>query len=265
MRIVHRISERVDSRIRREFARAGVEVGEGFVTFEICESDARWPQVAALLERLQSLTLVRTEFTERERRDAKWLAMSSTWLHGYPMPDEDNGYMEMTYDPTRCCGKCGLGLVQRAPFRMAREPRWGRRHVLQLNWVFDQYFVKPEVWQAVFRKYGIECMPVIHNRTGQELKSVVQLQIDVVAPERLVVKEERCNTCPACGVPKYEPHTRGKFPGFASEVVGPHALKTQEIWGSGHRAFGEVLVSQELYGAIAAARLRGVRFEPLAR
>jgi len=234
------------------------------VTFEICESDARWPQVAALVEQLQSLDMVRTEFTQRERSDAKWLAMWSTWFHGYPKPDADNGYREMTYDPTRCCQKCGVGLRQRAPFRMAGEPRWGRRQVLQLNWVFDEYFVKPEVWEAVFRGYGIECTPVIDHGTGKELKSVVQLRIDVIASERLVVKEERCNTCPACGVRKYEPHTRGKFPGFASEVGGPHALKTQEIWGSGHGAFRQVLVSQELYGAIAAAKVRGARFEPLA-
>ena len=47
---------------------------------------------------------------------------------------------------------------------MKAEPKWGRRGVLQLNWVFDEYFATPEVWASFFEPHGIECRPVMNTR-----------------------------------------------------------------------------------------------------
>ena len=44
-----------------------------------------------------------------------------------------------------------IGAKQVSPFRMKESPNWGRRSILQMNWLFDEYFVKPEVWNAVFQ------------------------------------------------------------------------------------------------------------------
>ena len=64
---------------------------------------------------------------------------------------------------------------------MKGEPRWGRRSVLQLNWVFDEYSATPEVWNAVFRPIGVESMPVL-GRRGKVLTTVVQMVIDERVP-----------------------------------------------------------------------------------
>jgi len=70
-----------------------------------------------------------------------------------------------------------MGLVQKAPFRMRGEPKWGTKHILQMNWVFDEFFVRIEVWDKVFRKFGIEKLPVVQHKTDKPLESVVQLKV----------------------------------------------------------------------------------------
>lgn len=54
------------------------------------------------------------------------------------MPDYKAGYLMTTYGGTGC-GVCGVGQLQKAPFSMRAEPKWGRRHMMQLNWVADDW------------------------------------------------------------------------------------------------------------------------------
>jgi hypothetical protein len=64
-----------------------------------------------------------------------------------------------------------------------------------MNWLFDEYFVKPEVWNAVFQPLGINCRRVLLHRTGQELESVLQLDIPKLVPLQMASKAfeyERC-------------------------------------------------------------------------
>jgi hypothetical protein len=143
---------------------------------------------------------------------------------------------------------------------MRGEPRWGRRSILQLNWIFDEYFVTPEVWQAVFEPRGIASRPVT-NRRGIELRTVVQL---VVAEEVGLQTDGLAQaTCAACGRIKYLPVTRGPLPPLTSEPTG-HMAKTRELFGSGARAFREVLVSQALRRDLQSGGVRGASFTPVA-
>jgi hypothetical protein len=135
-----------------------------FLNLRVYEEAREWPHVEALLRRYQAIDICRTEFAPAELRGASWLEVRPDWHHGYPMPDDDGGYLRATYDLGQYCATCGAGTVQRAPFRMRAEPKWGRRSILQLNWVFDQYFVRPDLHEGVFAPLGVESLPVLHHR-----------------------------------------------------------------------------------------------------
>lgn len=267
MKIVHRISINSTPDIQRELAAMSVFVGKGdpvtsgLVAFDVDESHAAWPRLKEWIERRNALDVVSTKFSAAEIGKARWLELEAEWHHGYPQPNElEFGYRAVTYDLTDYCEGCGIGLRQKAPFRMKSEPKWGRRGILQLNWVFDEYFVTPEVWAGVFKPYGVAKREVL-GTGGAELKTVVQLvvgqEIDIVTQGLL------SENCAACDRVKYAPVARGYFPALVSEPQG-HMVKTRQYFGSGASANHCVLISQDLASALASENVRGASVRPVA-
>ena len=268
MQIVHHVYLEADDKTRREFDRLGVTVefvaGRGItrdhVVFDISESDQSWPDVQAWISKRPHVESVSPSFSEAEVAAARWLELLPDWHHGYPQPEDDFGYRELTYDLSAFCWTCGIGAIQKAPFRMRREPRWGRRGILQLNWVFDEFFVTPEVWATIFEPHGIARRPVL-KRGGAELQGVVQLDVG----EQVDIRTEglEAETCPACGRVKYLPIKRGPLPEFVDDPSG-HMATTRESFGSGASAHHAVVLSRELGAAIRSANVRGASVHPVA-
>lgn len=103
----------------------------GFVAIDLYENDPHWVEVSDVLNRLDVVDMAYTVFRRHEIESAAWAAVTPTWHHGYPQPQDD--YVSATYDIQGYCSNCGTGLVQNAPFRMRREPRWAGKQILQLN------------------------------------------------------------------------------------------------------------------------------------
>jgi len=265
MDVVHQISLSATADDRRELEQLGValpppvEIPKGFVSFRVRESDPIWPRVSDWIRSYQPLDVVWTVFDKGELEAARWLVMRPTWHHGYPQPEDDFGYLKVIYDLSQYCPECGVGARQRAPFRMKREPKWHGRGILQLNWVFDEYFVIPEVWNTVFRPFGTDRMDVL-DRKGDVLTTVTQL----VVPDEvnLHVGDLPAERCHACGRSKYEPVVRGRLPAMVRPPAA-HMARSAESFGSGRRAYHEVIVSNELARRIRAEGIRGVSFVPL--
>lgn len=264
MKIIHRVSFNRDRDIRNRFEDLGVKlkVGDILAVFEASESDPGWSAIQAVLDECRCLDLVRTEFTKDELEKSSLLMMRPGWISGYPMPDTDFGYRQATYDLIDYCSHCGIGFRQKAPFRMRGEPKWGKYHVLMLNWVFDEYFVRPGVWEGVFRKYGVDCMPVLKNKAGQPLETIVQLKIDTYATASLKMGAVPYETCPTCHRTKFLPHRRGPLPPFPARQDAD-IFKTREYFGSGALAHREVIVSSRLFREITNNKLKGAQFCPV--
>ena len=245
-----------------ELALLGVEVATtGLVTFQVDEMHPSWPELRVWIARRRAADVVTTAFSGEELAAARSLELVPDWQHGYPQPDESIGYLTATYDLTEYCATCGVGLRQAAPFQMKGEPAWGRRDVLQLNWVFDEFFVTPRIWLAVFESFGVERRIVMTPR-GDELETVVQLVIDDevdIATEGL-----EPHACSSCGRTKYNPVARGPFPRILSEPGGALA-KTRQWFGSGSAAHHRVVVAQEVRRALDAKNVRGVSYRPVER
>jgi len=234
--------------------------GNPFVAFDIAEDHPNWEQVRTLLQHWDiSEGHVRTEFSKQEISDADWLEIGA-WHHGYPQPDEDVfGYRQVTYDLTDWCEQCGAGKRQKAAFQMKGEPKWGQNGILQLTWIYDELFVRPEVWSSIFEPHGIGFRPV-QNTKGAELKTVVQLVVE----EHVGVETEGLpfERCPRCERVKYLPVARGSFPPLKSQPMKAMA-KTLEYFGSGGQADQRVVISQALAKTLASNKVRGPSLRPV--
>ena len=141
---------------------------------------------------------------------------------------------------------------------MKSAPSWGTRSILQVNWVFDEYFVRPKIWEEVFKPYGVGALRVLHHRTGVEIDSVVQLVTHNLA--EVDVERLGGEVCASCARVKYLPVTRGFPPNPLGEFSG--LAKSSQYFGSGANAFRLVLASKALYESIKASGIKGVAFSP---
>src|SRR5258706_13520300 len=116
MHIVHRISLSTTKEDQEELSAFGVDAGEGFVTFEVTESHPKWSALALWIERRKPVDMVSTRFLPEELHAASWLEMVPSWHHGYPQPEEEFGYLLITYDLSQFCQESRIGAVQTDPF-----------------------------------------------------------------------------------------------------------------------------------------------------
>lgn len=230
------------------------------MSFDVNEASEAWPALKVWIERRRAADLATTRFSAAEIAEARWLEVVPDWHYGFPQPkQDDSGYLAVTYDVTDYCARCGIGLKQKAPFQMKSEPKWGRNGLLQLNWIFDEYFAKPDVWATVFRPFGIGTRPV-NSTKGAELKTVVQLIVD--GEVGVVTDGLTAQKCVTCERVKYVPVTRGPLPPLTSEPAAA-MVKTTEYFGSGAGASKQVIVSKALAHGLSSHHVRGVSLKPV--
>ena len=261
MDVIHHIGVRATEADIVDLRRFGVAIEAGLTAFDVAETSPHWDEIRVWIERRRSVDVVYTRFTDAELESASWLAMQSSGQAGYPETNpDDDGYLAATYDLSEFCEACGIGLRQKEPFRFKKDPKLRRTSIRQLNWVFDEYFVHRELWEAVFRPRGIERRPVVNIR-GAEIDAVVQLVVDATVPiETQDLPYERCQRCDRV---KYQVIVKGAFPRVA-ELPKTAMVKTSEWFGSGGSAYRAVLVSQDVRRGLLSEGARGVHFIPVA-
>lgn len=275
MRVIHRVTLVDEPERRSMLASLGVRFGTPesplvrVLWFDIEEADPAWGQLRTIIPKWNiedgcnpaNLGMVHAEFSKRELEAAPFLQVFA-WLNDYPQPSDDCGYRKLTYDLANYCSTCGIGKTQIAPFRLKSEPKWGKRRIMQLNWVFDEFFVHPEVWEQLFRPVGINCIPVLEHNTGKPLQTVVQLQIDEVATSALSMADQPSEMCSICARKKFVPITGKFFPPFTSKQSG-NLFKTQECFGSGASAWNATVASSSVYRAVQGLKLSSMTFVPM--
>jgi|GEM_PF-3257966 len=256
MRIYHRIAPINNVPYLRALAGVGIEIDprKGFVN--VYEDESRWQAVERVLAEFELISKASAEFTEDERLHAKYLYTGADWRFDYPQPED--GYMSITYDDASMCPNCHKEWVQRAPYQTKREPSWGRRSFFSFNWAFGSIFVKTEVYEQVFRPFGVDFLPLYLYRQETVVEGVVQLMPTEsvhVDPSGLISE-----ICPLCGKPTYNHPTRTFWP----KVLNAHGpvVESIEWFGSGASANHLFLISQDIYRQIKD--LRGLYFKPCA-
>jgi len=274
MQIIQRISFNPTHRAKiiKRFQKLGIkmtEVGDRKIAmlycFDISEDDPLWPEVKEIL--LSSGIQPgpsRTVFTKKELTSAEWVLVQPHFLLGYPMPDLDGTWRNISFNAGKECPECGIGIEQIAPIHLKREPKSRNNNFMGTFWTYD-LFARPEVFDIMKQKEikGFETIPAIHYRLLTHLKTIKQLKVNheqrpCIIDDNLV----RDNT--ACGHVKYNVLTRGmmKFSRDAFSKV-PDLMRTHEWFGSGHSAFQLVLGSAKFAQIYLECKWRGLYLAPL--
>ncbi|MGH7786555.1 MAG: hypothetical protein ACRERC_06785 [Candidatus Binatia bacterium] len=299
MRINHRIAARHDDPFWGGIDRLGIDYDRGnpdnvlrlaVSVLNVTEDHPQWPHVERLVaEHRLGPHLIENHFTKGEVDAAEWLSMSALGHHGYPQPEDDFGFINATYDVSNLCHLCGIGGVQKAPFRLRAEPKASRSQFLQLNWVFDEFFVRSGARQglAAAGLTGFDLQPALLHSKNTPSAEVEQLSILSLLPPALDSAELQIVTCkerneewessllqtsapnrtevpPYCGRVKHHLEHRGPLRFSRGAFVGaPDVVRSTEWFGSGANAFHLVLVSGRFRKVVSAAKWRGLSFEPL--
>src|SRR5262245_53037953 len=70
-------------------------------------------------------------------------------LRGYPQPERDMEYRRVVYADK--CLRCGIFARQIAPFRLKKASRSSPSGLIQLNWVFDAFFLPPAIAEELLK------------------------------------------------------------------------------------------------------------------
>lgn len=260
MNIIHRITLTVDQNIKTTLSKYGFNVQLGCESIDIDEEHAAWVELKPLLREWRALDIERTKFSEPELNKAEYLCLLPDWHWGYPQPEDDFGYLNISYDLSNYSEKSGIGKIQKAPIRIKGEPKWGKKQILQLNWIFDIYFAQPNVWETIFKPFEINSMPVIEHKTNKPCKNILQLMPQ--ATIKLDMADYPNEICTNTGIAKYIFPRRGYFPAL-KEKCAMNYMVSNEYFGSGHSAFKAVITSFSLYKTIIDNKIRGIHFVPL--
>jgi hypothetical protein len=237
----------------------------GLVYFDIAESAPHWRQIAELIKREGASDEVQTVFTKEEVLSAEWVRLMPTFEQGYPQPKEEMAWKQITYENQ--CPQCGVGHRQKAPFRLAREPRLGKHDFVCLYWTYT-VFCTPGVLRTLkdYQIQGYEVWEAIIHRTNQPSEVVSQLVFpNIAGPGLADVDKLQPETCSQCGITKYAYHKRG-YMHLKREALRSDTdfILTYEWFGSGgYSGFREILISNRLAKLILEEGWRGVTLKPV--
>jgi len=205
-------------------------------------------------------------YTKQELNEAEWLKVRGTWYSGYPQPERDYEYINITYDSSNYCDECYKGLIQKDSFRMRKKPNFGAKNFMVLNWVHDELFVSGKV-ETIFRENdvkGIDFYKVL-SKSQKEMENTKQLYIEnYIAPGFMPESIEKELICPKCDFIKYL--KKFGFIYYNKETfnnVNVDIVKSQDKFGE-ITCSSHIIVNQRLRKIILDNNIgRGLIFEPL--
>ena len=236
MKIYRRISHNWDKEQVRILRLFNIEVKEGHDWFNIYDANT-YTELTPLFRNWNVLDTLGFEFTKKEILSADYCVIDRWNMFGYPMPDNDQGYLYNTYDTKEMCSECGIGKIQNDDFRVKQVPKylfWG------LGWIFDKFFVQTAIYEKMFEPLGIKCRPLRRFKDDSIIESFIQLVIPVIE-ERLDLSSYFPKICPKCGIAKYTSKVRGYYP--LHEHPLPYIYQSKEFFGSGFSANRKLFVS----------------------
>lgn len=223
----------------------GIKVDLGYYSFWIEDEDL-YGKLKPFFDKWGVMETVVSKFTKEEESNAKRLILLSPWANGYPMPDGDAGYKKTTYNDSKYCSTCGIGLIQKEPFRLRKAPNWsGHKKVFSLNWVYDELFAKKDFYESLLKPLGIGSEKVLLHKKDTVIEDTVQLIIPKTEAA-LRLEAYPFQICKECNRKRFNLINDGFFPSFEEDVGDLQLFKSSEWFGTGANARKYIFVSQQL-------------------
>lgn len=264
MRIVHHFFTDCNTQQVEQLKSLGINLEVGYDSFQIEEGDV-YQKIKPLMAKwgFDKNKGVGTFYNKKEIDSAELLEYGGAWINGYPQP-EDNWIdsMDITYDLSKYCNKCGCGSIQKAPFRLKKRPVWRNRSAFELEWVYDEIFIKKEIYEQIFKPLGMGYWDVLLFKKNELIEDTVQLKIPT-SSIALDLSKQQYEKCTQCHRIKYLNQVRGYFPNFIDNKKPKHQIqKSQEYYGSGQAADKWIIVTQELRQTMLKQGIKGI-YRPL--
>jgi hypothetical protein len=231
--------------------------------FIIYEDINLFDEIQNKLEPFDFFQEISTEYDKKDMDKAEWYTIYSLPCQ-YPQPDDDFGYLDVTFNLNNYCSNCGIGKIQNAPFRLLKEPKQKGNQFLSLFWEEDTLFVKDEI-KNILEKENIKGIHFIHpvNKNNVTIEKYWQIIIETVLDNGFNSYNTTKETC-KCGNIKYNhpPKEGYNFNGkiFCSAF---DFNKSNEYFGSGGQADRINIISKKTYEIINKNRLKGIKIEPI--
>src|SRR5688572_3943581 len=108
----------------------GMDPEKGFCNVEIEENEKN-AELVKLIDKWKLEKFVATVYDKQDYSKSSLFVYVGTRSHGYPQPEDDFGFINVTYQTDDYCKKCGIGKVQKEPFRL-KEPKWGNKIMFEM-------------------------------------------------------------------------------------------------------------------------------------
>jgi hypothetical protein len=117
--------------------------------------------------------------------------------------------------------------------------------MFSVNWVFDELFVREDLYEAVFKRIGIAGEKVLLYKKETQIEETIQLVIPDTDTS-LCLDGYSFEICNECGRKRYDLIREGLFPAFRSEPKEKNIFKSKEWFGTGASARKYIFISQEI-------------------
>lgn len=197
------------------------------------------------------------EFTKEELKQSILSAKGGGHEHGYPMPDDNGGYKELTYNLSDYCSHCGIGLKQKNAFRLKSVPASGKKQIFSLIWIDDELFVEKSIYDEVFKPLNIKCREVLKYKKDIPFEDTVQLVLEETT-EKLNLKDNPIEACNYCERVKYQATPQGFYPVYRN-IIAP-IFKSSDYFGSGGAAGKRIFITKELREKLIDLKIEKMRW-----
>lgn len=283
MRINYQFFKNFNRRDVLELEHIGIKVDEGCDAFVVYEDEEKFELVKKYFGEKwkDKVTVIDTDFTEKERNTSAYLSIATSKMLGYPQPeewDEDEGekepaypfniypYFENVFEVANTSRDYGmLRGTQTGDFSLLGEPKWGKSNVGSIFWCGDALFSTPDIYKKVFAPLGIKSRTVLGYGNQKPLTTIVQLLPQGISDSKLIFKPEQIGEpifIPEWNITKYTLYYKGFFPSFEKHPGKYDFFVSQEYFGSGGVNEKTVFISQKLYQLLKENNVKGLEYYP---
>ncbi|MBP6004773.1 MAG: hypothetical protein KA746_15185 [Pyrinomonadaceae bacterium] len=259
MKVVHDIGERWKPEQVKALETFGISVSEDVFSYVRVDS-AQFELINEILMSYHPVHALGAEFDRIDLDRANWLGLTALAPFGYPQPQETFDFVDV-YDTLHRCLKCGMNRGgQKSPFRIKSDKT--RFQAFQLGWIFDEIFVKRELYEEVFLPLGIKFLPVVIHRSGEMSELVVQLDLPM-SSWLFDMSGMRFELCSQCGQKKYVVLPLDFLPPLKGEPPN-QIFRGQEYFGSDASANRRIYLTQDLRQELLRRKIaKWFQFYPL--
>jgi hypothetical protein len=267
-----------------ELEEIGIKVIIGWDDFEIDTDNSNMQYIQHILRSSDWNTISQREalFSEKDRSDAPFINIYSNKMLGYAKPDGDEDevddfpypfdiypYYKGVFEVKDTDENYGLLKgTQIGSYSLNGEPNWGNKDIASANYIEDTFFVKPEIYNDIFKPLNINCLPVFNYKTSLPLKSVVQLVQQGISSSKLNISKEEAEEIiyvDKWNLKKYVLRNDIYYPSFASPPQSLDFFYTQEYFGDGGINLRNTVISQNLYKILKNNNIKGLNYYPMER